>query len=153
MREHLFLSSWNRVISSCWRAPLEVPEAAIGVKLSNSENVGTPGSEHGLALLYTLSDWSGFVLAGNVKYIVQDGSSGFTSYAPATASSQLFSANITSGSPDPQTGANPNALAYWVHNPEDISAVPEFSTWLAGLFLLLPLGMSAFRILRGHREA
>jgi hypothetical protein len=94
------------------------------------ENTGT-GTQHGVVTLYTLTDWSSFVLdadhTGNIKYVVESSDDSLTSYRPG------------------------GTVAYGVQRSAVLSIVPESSTMLAGALLLLPLGVSTIRILRRNR--
>jgi hypothetical protein len=89
---------------------------------------GNTASGHGTVTLYTLQDWSGFVLnPDNVKYISED-SAAITSYRP--------SATVT----------------YNVQKPLSVGfPIPEPATIIAGMLLLLPFGASTVRILRRNR--
>ena len=115
------------------------------------KNVGSPGSEHGVAILYTMQDWTGFVLGANVAYLSDDGSDQFTSYTPAASqTAHLFSSGAgfqALGLPNNPVG---NSVTYLVSRATAV-AVPEPSTVLAGVLLLLPMGASAYRIIRTRK--
>jgi hypothetical protein len=86
------------------------------------------GSGHGTVTLYTLQDWSGFVLnPDNVKYISED-CAGITSYRPSATVTYNVQRPLGAGIP-----------------------IPEPATIIAGMLLLLPFGASTVRILRRNR--
>ncbi len=118
------------------------------------ENVGTGANEHGLAILYTQQDWSGFVLDSTVKYVLQNNLDGFTSYTPSVGSGTPLALGVNANGSGTLLGSTSDT--FLVQNrfvPEIPAPVPEYSTWLTGLLVLLPLGISSYRILLGRREA
>ena len=106
---------------------------------------------HGLATLYFLQDFTDFALdpdnTGNIKYITENSEGPATSYTPGIPVSPMFTFAQTQFS----SLAVPSAVASITYNIASPSPVPEPSTYLAGVLLLLPLGLSTIRRLRQNR--
>ena len=98
------------------------------------------GLGHGVATLSIQSNWTDFALnpqlTGNVLYETETTSSSLATYSPASSPvAYLF---------DPPQSQPPGGSD---------STVPEASTFWAGLLLLIPFGLSAFRIVRKRQAA
>ena len=89
------------------------------------------GLGHGVATLSIQSNWTDFALnpqlTGNVLYETETTSSSLATYSPASS---------------------PVAYLFDPPPPGSDTPVPEASTLWAGLLLLIPFGLSAFRIVR-----
>jgi hypothetical protein len=94
---------------------------------------------HGMATINVMQNYAGFVLAGQktgeIEYVLESSGNSITVYTPGAES---LSPQTASSSPD---------HSYFLTD-HVTTAVPEASTWVAGVLLLFPLGLSVFRLTR-----